>query len=616
MRPGKNIEEIIKQFDMEIHPDKDRRILDGLQQAHAAAKRSGPVFSAMDMWRIIMKSNMTKYTAAVAAMIVIGVSVFVVSLPSYAIAETVEAVGRIRNLRMSIVKESQTAQMLMQINSQTGHVDYIRMNEQGTGDVIITIPDQTYIYRKQQNQVTLLPQELLTNDLNFKDVINSLVEQTGAQGGRVIITKRLHEPEQKELIIAAITRADKSVAGEFLIDPDSKLPLYIGIEGADGTLNYMGPIEYDIPMPDDTFEFVIPDGAEVIDNRPEELKTKRPEVNQAFGFDLTETAAAMMQAYNVHGVWIDRKGRRVESWGLLNPHEGTVTRSRLEYEDGGLYIMNNGKTYFEDDGIAAVRDELFFNIGVIFKDFVAFAVQNVQEQDVMTVEKLYSDEFQQDVISVQIRRPWVHFDALIDPDTKRPISFSLPWTADLTEQFDYSELIEYNVDLPEGFFDVGTGPDVIVLGEHLDQQFCNDPRYGMPYEDAEDIQQVCRTLAARYLKAKMEEDVDTIRQLHPGYNSRYGSGKWIEKMLAHDRWWGGQIVEILDFKPAYEYRPRQMMVPCRVIKEQNGERKEMYCGVIAYLRQHNGRNSTAVTGYFPRLSDEMVEGKPADPKQD
>jgi hypothetical protein len=382
-----------------------------------------------------------------------------------------------------------STELLMLINQQTGLADHIRMDVRDSGDVTITIPDQSYVYSKQKNEVTLLGQELLTNDLNFKDVINSLVRKTGAEGGQVKITKSFNETEQKEMIAARIIRQDESIAGEFLIDPDSNLPVYIGTEGPDGELNYMGPIEYDVELSENAFEFIIPQGAKVIDNRPEELKVKQPERNRAFSFDLSETATAMKQAHNVHGIWIDRKGRRVNSWGRIDPVTGLITTMRLEYEDGGLYIMTDDKTYFEDDGMIAVKDGQYIKSKLLFNEFVTAAALRVMTQDEMTVQKQFSEEFQREVIRVDYKNPHVHLQTIVDMDTKRPIKFDIPWTSDPIEPLDHTELIEYNVDLPPGFFEFETGPDAIVIGSHLDNQFANDPNFGIAYDDNEDLQQ-------------------------------------------------------------------------------------------------------------------------------
>ena len=324
----------------------------------------------------------------------------------------------------------------------------------------------------------------------------------------------------------------------------------------------------------------------------------------AYAFE--QTAEAMKKVHNVHGIFIDRQGRRVNVWGLIDPATGLVTVMRIEYEDGGLYIITKDQTYFEDDGLVAIKDGKYINCRLVFTDFISKAAQKLQDTAEMEIKKQYNEEFQREVILVDIKQPQVHLQAVIDIDTKLPIKFSIPWVSYPNEPLDYTESIEYNVDLPLGFFDFETGPDTMTLGKHLDTQFAKDPDYGVAYDEDEDLQQVCQRIASQYMQAKIDRDIDTIKQLHSIHVNRYGSNKMIEQSVNWEEYQNGKVVELLGFKPAYEYRPRQMMLPCKIIKEHNGRQQEMFSGVIVYLREHNGQKSAVITGFYPRLSEKQI----------
>ncbi|MHC4552551.1 MAG: hypothetical protein ACYSUT_07285, partial [Planctomycetota bacterium] len=427
-----------------------------------------------------MNNKMTKPAAAAIILVVgiLGLTLFEKTVPTvYAVEQTIEAMRSVNNLRLKTEGDGHQMTMIMVINQQTGRADQIRM-EADSGNVTITIPGQTYVYKSQKNEITLLGQELLVNNLNFHDVINSLIEQTH----RIEIMNQFSDLAQQDVICVTIIRPDDSIAGQLLIDPESHLPIYLGMEAGD-KLNYMGPIEYNIDIAEDAFVFVIPEGAKVNDQRPEELKAQPVQLPAAVDFNILETVAALQTAHNGHGILIDRQGRRVEIWAEINPITGMMSKARLEYEDGGLYIMAGGKTYFEDDGMAGVKDGHFFSSRIVFNNFVAAAAVLIGQEDVMTVEQGFSDEFGREVFYVKVERPWLQLDAVIDPETKRAIKFSIPFTTYEAELLDYTELIEYNVELPPGCFDYEIRPDVLVLGKHLDRQFANDPNYGMPYEE-------------------------------------------------------------------------------------------------------------------------------------
>jgi outer membrane lipoprotein-sorting protein len=607
MRPTeKKIHNLIQNLNDKTRPELDQKILDDcfieLENQVSSTPPAGPT-----IWRIIMNSKFTKPIAAAIIIIaaILSLTFFdKVVAPAYAVEKTVEALRGVQNLRIKMTMNEKTVELLMLINQQTGLADRIRMDDRDTGNVTITIPDQTYMYSKQKNEVTLIAQKILVNDLNFKDVINSLIEQTHAADGQLKITKRLDSLAGQDVIAVTIIRKDNSVAGEFLIEPKSNLPIYIGTEASKGQLNYMGPIEYNVQIAKDAFEFNIPKGAKVTDNRPEELKQKQPKTAEPFSYDLSETAAAMKKAYNGYAEWIDRKGRRVKTWAVIDPNTGRIGKMRMEYEDGGLYIMANGKTYFEDDGMKGIQEGLYINPYLLFNDFITAAAQKVNDQDVMTIEKQFNEEFQREVFHVLIKRFNVHLDVIVDMDTKLPLKFSIPWVDYPAEPLDHTERIEYNVDFPEGIFDYETGPDTMVLGTQLDTKMTNDPNYGIPYGEDEDVQVVCQILAAQYLQAKIDGDFDTIKSLHPIYINRFGSNKMIEKNAELEAYQNGRIVKVLEYGEAYEYEsPKSLMVPCKLIKDYRGKQKEMVSGVLVYLRRQNEQKSAVIIGYFPYLRD-------------
>ena len=88
MRPRKNIENLIKEFDIDVNPKKDRQILDELRQEQTKSKKSGRGATVIDIWRIIMQSKITKY--AMAAIILVaalfGINQFGGSIDGSAVA--------------------------------------------------------------------------------------------------------------------------------------------------------------------------------------------------------------------------------------------------------------------------------------------------------------------------------------------------------------------------------------------------------------------------------------------------------------------------------------------------------------------------------------------------
>jgi len=74
MRPEKNIEKLIKNIDIDTNAKTDKAVLDDVLEAFEKSKK--PAAIEPNIWRIIMKSPVTKFTAA-AAVIIVAISLFI-----------------------------------------------------------------------------------------------------------------------------------------------------------------------------------------------------------------------------------------------------------------------------------------------------------------------------------------------------------------------------------------------------------------------------------------------------------------------------------------------------------------------------------------------------------
>lgn len=257
----------VKELTVAPSPLLDRRI-GMLIETHprAAARRSDGLLSHA----LLIKS------LAAAVVLVAGLlctmTLYKKSSPAaYSLRQTVKALGAVRSVQMAVVNDPARSRITMLINPETGRADYVRRQSQETGDVTITIPGQTYAYVKAKNEVTLASKDVSGSSLNFRDFVNSLIYQTRAKGPRIVIFKGYNDLAGTDVVTVSIVRKNKTLAGRLLIDPETKLPIFIAID-SNGQLIYYGPVEYDVKIDNKDFEFVIPEGASVIDTRPEELK--------------------------------------------------------------------------------------------------------------------------------------------------------------------------------------------------------------------------------------------------------------------------------------------------------------------------------------------------------
>jgi hypothetical protein len=141
MRPRENIEKTIKKFNVDVNTRKDQEIFDELQQTLAKSKQPPPGISAINIWRILMKSRMTKLAAA-AVIIIALVVLFQIPdslLPTaYALQDTIEAYNSIRWLHVNQSKtvSTETRTELWLACDQQGNITRMRWELDNAGDSV------------------------------------------------------------------------------------------------------------------------------------------------------------------------------------------------------------------------------------------------------------------------------------------------------------------------------------------------------------------------------------------------------------------------------------------------------------------------------------------------
>lgn len=263
---------LIKQLTVPTDPRLDVRIEALLQQTQPSRRTR----SRGRGWLMHIPHNRIKYAAA-AVFMAAGLAALMLfhepNPPLYTINQTVEALNTVSSVQMPVTNCSMGSEILMAINPRTGRADRLRMDNPDTGDVTITIPGQTYACSREKKEVTFLPQELLAVNLNFKEIFSSIVNTQKAIGGRIDVRQAFSELAGKEVIFVDILRRNNSIAAKLLIEPKTRLPIYIGMD-VGGQLSYMGPIRYNVSLRADTFEFAVPAGYTVTDMRPEDFEEK------------------------------------------------------------------------------------------------------------------------------------------------------------------------------------------------------------------------------------------------------------------------------------------------------------------------------------------------------
>jgi len=225
-----------------------------------------------NIWRMIMNSKITKL-ATVAVVIlaaVLGVSLLDRSAaPAYAIEQTIQAMRSVTSVRAYCTDwDGSKGEVLVQIDPKTGQEEYHYAN---IGNLlIVATPQKTYYYHKDKNLVRIRNEYVPTAEVRFSKLFKDLPDWIQSLNGKLDFKSEFDQALKKQVIrIHAYIPAQKDFGEkEFIadIDPETKLPInMVAIKAAPGQgLKSVDRIEYNVTIPEGSFDFQIPEGAKVV----------------------------------------------------------------------------------------------------------------------------------------------------------------------------------------------------------------------------------------------------------------------------------------------------------------------------------------------------------------
>lgn len=238
---------------------------------HAAAK--APVRN-ISLWRIIMKSRITKLATAAGIGIVILLSLMVWDRsvqPAYAVDQTIEAM---RNVEVVHIFgrdwDDAEVEVWLKANAETGMTDSCSIDERAAARLTVGTPTKTFHFDRKANTVTIIDGSAVMTWVRwgrFFEDMRRITERVGGEihshGGR--------DPETQQRVIVLQMTSD-AFDIEALIDPESKLPIRVYVVRGDQPhpllgLKHADRIEYGQPLPEGIFDFEIPEGAQVVRER-------------------------------------------------------------------------------------------------------------------------------------------------------------------------------------------------------------------------------------------------------------------------------------------------------------------------------------------------------------
>ena len=156
MRPADNINNLIKKLHLKASADLDKRVHDDISAALAESEKTKSVQTGPNIWRIIMKSQITKLAAA--AVIIIAVFFALNFLSSGSGVAWAEVLNNVQNVHTFINRMKMTIQSSE--GSQDVDMTFYRSTKYGTrrdsyyNEELIS---QLYIPAKGNRGIELVP---------------------------------------------------------------------------------------------------------------------------------------------------------------------------------------------------------------------------------------------------------------------------------------------------------------------------------------------------------------------------------------------------------------------------------------------------------------------------
>jgi len=271
MRPSDNIEKSIKKLRYKTDAEVHERVLGNVMQALDNQQKQKAVAAAPALWRIIMKSPIIKLSTAVVVIACIALVIpFTerIVTPAYSFEQTLQAMQDLRTMYM-VCKDwnDDEFEIWIKLDPNTGKPEYCRAYWPKSKVLNISRPDTSYQYNERGNQVQINSGKLYQMDLAPAKVFEQLQQASRENPDSVVIFHEYDGRSDKSVIVVIWRGPTQSF--KIYIDPDTKLPVRMqGLESKQlgSVIKDIKNIEFNVNLPEDIFDFEIPEGASIIDH--------------------------------------------------------------------------------------------------------------------------------------------------------------------------------------------------------------------------------------------------------------------------------------------------------------------------------------------------------------
>ncbi|MHC4310098.1 MAG: tetratricopeptide repeat protein [Planctomycetota bacterium] len=278
MKKAKDIHRLLENVDLSINADADKEVLETVLRA---GRKSTASVSQGNVWRIIMRSKMTKFaTAGIIFATLIGVSLFK-GTPVWAIEQTVQALKNIQTVTITGTTVYHDANNTPEYKpfkcwvKLSDNNDNLLMRFESPREVVVVQGDKVYFHRPGSKKVKIYEGQMIHNiELWYK-----VMELSPWLSGKILKTLKPladdwqeeygnHAKTNRECVFVNCRYEQLSASFWFAFDVESKLIVearqWSNPNHKEPVNFYADSFVYNEDFPNETFQFEMPEGAKVV----------------------------------------------------------------------------------------------------------------------------------------------------------------------------------------------------------------------------------------------------------------------------------------------------------------------------------------------------------------
>ncbi|HUT47112.1 MAG TPA: DUF4932 domain-containing protein [Sedimentisphaerales bacterium] len=277
MRPARDIENLIRNTPVNTNSERDKIVLDDVLNTLEKSKNEQSA-APLQIVKMFTQKGIKKLVAVslIISAIILGFTTILYhgETTVYAIEQTVEAIGNVSVVHI-LGKDWDDKQVEIwgKVNPDTGLMDYWHVKHIDDGRVLLSMPQNTFIYDERANTVRIQDGPSLTSVFHLGEFFQGMESMAEALDGKTTYCMVTNASTKENLIELKMSSSETEIVS--LIDQNTKLPLSInatrgGRFGSSDVIKHATEIHYDDTPPEGLFDFTIPAGANVSDETSED----------------------------------------------------------------------------------------------------------------------------------------------------------------------------------------------------------------------------------------------------------------------------------------------------------------------------------------------------------